>query len=164
LVKELDEEIYSGKSNSKELHYLIYEKDKNKEEIQDLEVKMLNLLENSERDKEYLMRLKQQKSEMNQKYNEIKNNINSKKAKLLQKKKSLEEKREEIILELPSRLIEKYEDKKERLNYKFVCQIDESGMCTGCHVKLPSRVIKNLYNSEVQRCDECGRYLIHISD
>ncbi len=164
LIKGLDEEIYSGKNNSKELHYLIYEKENNSENIQNLEEEMMVLLEDNEKEKEYLSRLKKQKNEMQQRFKNIKKNLDAKKNELDSKVFSLETEREKIVSLLPDDLYSKYNDKKERLNYKFVCQIDQSGMCLGCHVKLPSRVIKNLYNKEVQRCDECGRYLIYVTD
>ncbi|MFP4457215.1 MAG: zinc ribbon domain-containing protein [Clostridia bacterium] len=164
LTKELDDEIYSGKSNSKELHYLIYEKDKNKETIESSELELMDLLEKNERDSEYITRLKLQKDQMVKKYDDIKQTIEKKENDLLSAKEGLRKKRELLESQISDSILKKYEEKKERLNYKFVCRIDDVAMCTGCHVKLPSRVFKNLTNNEVERCDECGRYLLHIKN
>ncbi len=36
----------------------------------------------------------------------------------------------------------------------------QNGVCTGCHMRLPTGVVATLYQEkDIQLCDNCGRYL-----
>lgn len=160
-IKELDDEIYSGENNSKELHYLLYEKDKNKKSIDDFENSLMVLLEENESSINRVQELKAKEFKLDSDYQEI-NSIEGKaKEELRYEKEVLLDSREHLISKISERILINYEDRKERLNYKFVCEVDDSAICGGCFVKLPMIVFKNITNKKVARCDECGRYLVY---
>lgn len=73
---------------------------------------------------------------------------------------SLEEDRIKVVPELPKEIFSLYQKLRQEKQGIAAVEIEE-GVCSGCHIDLPSEEVDKMMNSqELWRCFQCGRILL----
>jgi hypothetical protein len=159
-LNSLDEEIYSGKSNSKELHYMLQEKDNNKELVNVYEEELMRKLEERELFRDEIDKYSLEEEKLSTLIEEVRSNYGKEIQVLEDKVKSLQDEIIKLESKISVKLLNEYKTKGERLGFQLACYIKQDGICGGCHVKIPSRTLRDINNQKTAKCDECGRYLV----
>ncbi len=164
VIKELDEKIFSGESSSKELSFLIKSKDHERAAQAKLEEILFQTLEALEELNSAMLIAETALAAEEKRYQEVKEAVMQEAGDDRVALAELKSRQSELHEKIDNKLLRSYLSKSKRLNYRFVCAVDDKAVCEGCRVKLPSRVFKRLLSGEIARCDECGRYLICLID
>jgi len=161
-VEELNGKIFDSATKSKELQFLLQEKDVFQEKTNKIETDIINLLITIEKNEHLQNAQKELLIDINDRIDKLSAELKVAIINAEEDISALKNDRQRWALGIDEKLFKEYESKRKRLKNEMVSLVDNSQVCQGCHVKISNRAFKKLLEKEVARCEECGRYLLVI--
>ncbi|BAI80944.1 conserved hypothetical protein [Deferribacter desulfuricans SSM1] len=150
--------------NSKEYEAVLKELDILKKNVNDEELKLLDLNEKIENYEKNIEEMTSKYNEAKQKLEEDKKRRDEENKELVEELEKLKAEREEQVKKIKKSTLSKYERiRKARNNLAIVRIIDET--CTGCYMKVPPQLFVEVKkNVHIQQCPNCQRFLYYKED
>jgi len=158
-VKENAKRLYVDGSNLKIVENLQKEIDANKKKIEEIEDRLLELMEANEKVESERASVESRMAELKTEFEELKKQYTAECEKNKEDLKALMKNRDELTRELDSSLAMKYHEIASKKS-KALSRVAE-GICTECGFKLNAILYDKLMHkkNEICYCDHCGRIL-----
>ncbi len=160
----IENKIYDSKTSSKELQFLLKEKEAEQNRSNELEIGIIKLLELIDTKEDLQSKQKNTLRDINKKIAVLNSEISSKVEVVEEKLANLNNRRILLIKKLDHKVQKEYVNKRVRLKHKMVSTVNDDRICSGCNVRISSQAFKKVHEKKVARCEECGRYLIIKTD
>lgn len=159
-LKEIDEELYSGSiTNEKQLNHLTDERNRIKDLLEELETEILENMD-------IISSLEDEINTIKDKISEFKNQIELRKKQVEDNIKKLEKSKTQlndnilkIISTIDDDLIVTYN--KIRENKGSAIAEVQGGICSGCHIMVPSYQVEDIKRNKIIHCESCNR-ILHV--
>ncbi len=162
-LAKYEEQLYQVKTN-KEYDAISLEIDTKKTEINELENKILQSLEEEEETKKILDELTKDIEKIEQKLIEYKNELEEIINHTKNEEARLKHEREKIIREIEPRFLRQYERIRKAKSGLSVVPIKRNS-CGGCYSTIPpQRIIQIRELDRLYTCEYCGRILVWIDE
>lgn len=161
---KLEEDLYCGEvTDIKQLEQLSREKDETSKLIDELESKILNLIDNTEVLEKSLSntgddykKLKKDIFKTEEEFDEL---IKELKVKI----NNAEQERDKILPRIDLKILKRYDETRKKRGRGVVLINDD--ICKGCNVRIPTYLIADIKKqSEIIYCESCGRLLYYKED
>lgn len=158
-IEEVDKSLYDGQTKDiRQLEYLSHEKEKLKGTIDDIEIKIIELMEETEEVgkelismEESIKEIREENINLKKQYQKIGNDLMTKIQLEEDKIRILEETIDEILLNRYTQI--------RKTKGSGVAKVNNQ-TCSGCNMFIPTILIDRLNNSnEIIYCESCGRIL-----
>ncbi|QOR35609.1 hypothetical protein IMX26_01850 [Clostridium sp. 'deep sea'] len=159
-LDQIENKIYDSKTTSKELEYMLKEKENNLALGNELENNIIILLEEIDQKESLHIEQKNVLRDINKKIAEIEQSIKQEEVKHNENILQLEKLKASKVVELNDKLKKEYKNKRKKLKNEIVSIVMENQVCGGCHIKISNNINKKVVGKKVVRCEGCGRYLI----
>lgn len=159
-MDELNKKLYSNEiTDFKQLDYLILEKGKLELSINDLEVEIINLLDETEFIQKEIDQLEDELDKLNKRVVEYKKRIKVNIDKITLMIKDNKNKIEELNQIIEPKIMRKYNLIKGNKNSGVVQIIN--GVCSGCNMVIPAYLLDEINSKkDLVTCENCGRILV----
>lgn len=151
----------SSVKNSKEYEAVLKELDLLKKEVDENEIKYLELEEQLNKKREEEKKLEDKRNAIMESYQE---NLNRKKKddqKYRDQLEDLKKKRNELISTIKNRVLSKYEILKTARNNIAIVQVEDE-ICKGCYMKIPPQLyVEVKKDKDLKQCPNCQRFLYY---
>ncbi|QZY56572.1 zinc ribbon domain-containing protein [Crassaminicella profunda] len=162
-IEKIKDQLYGGKINDlKQLESLMKKEEHKKEELNEIDSKTLEMMEEIDAVKEEVKRIGLKGRALG---STIKDMLEERKITIEKIEKDIIEKKtkkEEILKKITKKNIEIYMDIKSRKNNPVV--VLKGDVCMGCHMDLPVMTLTKLKKQDIVVCNNCGRILYLSSD
>ena len=151
----------SSVKNSKEYEAVLKELDLLKKEVDENEIKYLELEEQLNKKKEEEKKFEDQRNAIMESYQE---NLNRKKnddQKYRDQLEELKNKRNKLVSTIKNRVLSKYEILKAARNNIAIVQVEDE-ICKGCYMKIPPQLyVEVKKDKDLKQCPNCQRFLYY---
>lgn len=151
----------SSVKNSKEYEAVLKELDLLKKEVDENEIRYLELEEQLNKKMEEEKKLEDKRNAIMESYQE---NLNRKKKddqKYRDQLEDLKKKRNELISTIKNRVLSKYEILKTARNNIAIVQVEDE-ICKGCYMKIPPQLyVEVKKDKDLKQCPNCQRFLYY---
>ena len=151
----------SSVKNSKEYEAVLKELDLLKKEVDENEIRYLELEEQLNKKREEEKKLEDKRNAIMESYQE---NLNRKKKddqKYRDQLEDLKKKRNELISTIKNRVLSKYEILKTARNNIAIVQVEDE-ICKGCYMKIPPQLyVEVKKDKDLKQCPNCQRFLYY---
>lgn len=157
-LKTMEEELYSGRiRNPKELANLQQEIKLVKDKRNQLEDKVLELMEKADLATRSAARIENELKGLETDWHNQQQQLSAKLDQLNNILSDLKHKRQLLTAEIDSPAIDVYQELKKQKGIA-VAKV-EQGMCRGCRISLPITLLQQTRSGNLVRCSSCGRIL-----
>ena len=163
-IKELEKELYDGHtSDIKQLEYLNGEKNKVRSLIDDIEVKILEIMETVEDGDEETKSIESELENIIDENSEMEANHESEIQKIDNKIISIEKKIKQAEEKIDVKLRNEY-NRIRKSRGDGIVELKDA-ICLGCNIKIPTFYMEKIKNTKgVFHCESCGRILYHKNE
>ncbi|MEW6388676.1 MAG: C4-type zinc ribbon domain-containing protein [Thermodesulfobacteriota bacterium] len=129
-----------------------------------METKVLEIMEQIEAKNQHLAALKTRLEEQRQAFGQRQKEIEAQLKELKKRAADLEKKREVLRQRVPEALLKRYEFVRQRRNSTTIAEVRQ-GVCLGCHMNiLPQQFIDLQKGEEILQCPHCQRILYWLGE
>lgn len=159
-VAVVEEKLYSGSvKNPKELASLQEQAEHLKKRKIEEEDKLLDIMTEAEEAQANLAMISKEVESLEKRWEEEQANLSNEHTKLASDLANLEQKRKELSSRIDIASLRLYEELRAKKQGRAVAKV-EQGMCQGCRIVLPMRVLQRARGSqELIQCGSCERIL-----
>lgn len=162
-LKVYEEQLYQVTTN-KEYDAISLEIDTKKMEINELENKILQSLEEEEEIKNNIVELDKEIEQLENLLKEYKEELEEINQHTREEEARLSKEREKIVAEMNSRLYHQYERIRKAKEGLAVARI-QRGSCGGCFSSIPPQKIVEIRElNRLHTCEHCGRILVWVDE
>jgi predicted nucleic acid-binding Zn-ribbon protein len=148
-------------SSNVEYKTMIHQIEKEKENINELENSIIDLMEALENEKVEKSDSKKALSETEEQLRREIQTLEGEQKSLERKNLDRREERKTLESRVDSKLLQIYEKLRNLRGGEVIVAVDD-GACSGCHSVLPIQVLTEMKSSEsLERCEFCGRLLVY---
>ena len=151
----------SSVKNSKEYEAVLKELDLLKKEVDEKELKFLELDEQLNRKRAEEKKLEEERNNIMENYQE---NLNRKKKddqKYRDELEELKKKREQLAATIKKSILSKYEVLRSARNNIAIVQVEDE-ICKGCYMKIPPQLyVEVKKDRDIKQCPNCQRFLYY---
>ncbi len=158
-LKKYDEQLYAVKNN-KEYDAISLEIDTKKAEVEELESKIIQTLEEEEQLKSEIEELSTEVTSLDKQLKENRSELEEINQQTKEEEGRLHAKREDVAKLIEERLLAKYERIRNAKSGLAVAPVKRNS-CSGCYSNLPPQLIVEVRKAErLINCEYCGRILV----
>lgn len=159
-VETLERRLYGGSiRNPKELEGLQTELTYAKQQAEQGEEELLNLMIELDEKEEWVARAKTDLAQMEKAWEETRATLTREQAALMERLQGITDKRQQLIIGIAPSLLRQYEQLRHTRQGYAVAKV-ERGMCVGCRLTLPTKELQRVRTArEPVVCSSCGRIL-----
>lgn len=157
----LHEELYSGKSNAKELSGIQKRLEKTEADLSAAEDDIIRLSQEAELMKESIGSIHQEVSELDNRLGILKANLEVELQGIRHEMAEVKEAHGTVLKSIDKRILRLYDKKFKQFSVTAVAKVS-GGLCTGCNVHLSRYIIAEVKKGEgLVGCENCGRILYY---
>lgn len=162
-LNEYEEKLYKVQTN-KEYDAISLEIDTKKMEINELENKILQSLEEEEETKKVIEELKSSVDEIEKQLSEYKKELDEIILQTQNEEVQLDHEKEKLVRDIDKRLLRQYERIRKAKNGLAVVPVKKNS-CGGCFSAIPpQRIVEIRELNRLHTCENCGRILVWMDD
>ncbi len=163
-ITENNKKLYSGEIvDIDQLNFMSMENKKLINEVEELESKMLDLMENVEKLNVKMIDLQKKYNMLNKQFEDYMKEKDKKTVKIKDQIKETTNLKQNVLENMDKNLIEKYEHLMKKKGKAVVKVLEKK--CNGCHMNIPLSLLSKLKsNSSINYCDNCGRILYYSEE
>lgn len=159
-LAKYEDQLYKVQNN-KEYDAISLEIDTKKAEIDSLEAKVLQTIEEEENIKQEITSLKESVEDIETQLTENKKELEEINLQTKEEEAVLNDKREKIAKKIDQRYLSQYERIRKAKSGQAVATVNRNS-CTGCYSMLPPQRIVEIREGGIHSCEYCGRMLVWV--
>lgn len=161
---KLEKDLYGGAiTDIKQLNHLTREKEGIISKIDDVELRILEIIDEIEELHKQYNGLKDELDSLNLENLDTKNNVDKEIKQIQIRIRDAECERSNIIPNIDNRILDKYEKIRNKKGKGIV--LVNNYICSGCNMRISSYLMKDLKKgNEIVFCESCGRILYYIKE
>lgn len=161
---KLEEDLYSGEiSDIKQLEQLTVDKEEIFKLIDEVEFKILKLIDDNEALEKNYSTIKDDYKELNDDITMTQKQFNDLSKELKEKIHYTEQEKAKILPNIDNKILKRYDNTREKRGRGIALVNGE--ICGGCNMRIPTYLMVDIKKqTEIIYCDSCGRLLYHMED
>ncbi len=160
-LNKYKEQIYSVKTN-KEYDAITTEIENIENQLDELELKFVELLENEEKQNESILQLEKSVSDVSENLKIKEAELREKLGKTEAEEKTLHSKRKEVVASFDYKLVSTYNRIRKGKEDGIALATIENYNCTSCYTTLPAQTAVEVRKmNRIISCEVCGRILVY---